>query len=78
MGYGKTDFKSQVPTARGQAKGSYQMTFPEFIQWAFLGIISAGITAGVILLWDLNTKIAVIIEKVTSHERRIVKLEEKP
>ena len=48
--------------------------FSNFVEWAFLGLISCG----VYILWymkktlaDLNTHVVVIIEKVSRHEKEI-------
>lgn len=56
------------------------MDFNAFKEWAFLGMLSGG----VIILWqmknemsELNTKIALIIQRTDNHEKRIEKLEEK-
>lgn len=49
------------------------MNFNQFIEWGFLGIISACGPAIVYLLYDLNNKIAVIIEKVAWHEKWLEK-----
>jgi hypothetical protein len=59
------------------------MEFSQFIEWCFLGILSASSVYGVKVLaslnnsiQDLNVKIAVVIEKVSSHEKRLDKHEE--
>jgi hypothetical protein len=56
------------------------MDFAAFKDWAFLGVL----TGGVYILWqiktsvdELNVKIAVVINRTDSHEKRIEKLEEK-
>ena len=49
------------------------ITFERFIEWAFLGILGACAPAIVILLWGLNNKIAIIIEKVAWHEKWLEK-----
>lgn len=55
------------------------MDFAAFKDWALLGLM----TCGVYILWDLkgsidklNVKIAVVIERMNNHEKRIDKLEE--
>jgi hypothetical protein len=55
------------------------MDFNQFREWAFLTVI----TGGVGIMWglkksveELNIKIAVIIEKIDTHEKRISRLEE--
>lgn len=61
------------------------MAFPEFMQWAFLGLV----TGGVYVLWqmkesvsDLNSKIEVLIvrhekaeQTIEDHEDRLRKIE---
>jgi hypothetical protein len=56
------------------------MDFNQFRDWAFLTVI----TGGVGIMWglkksveELNIKIAVIIEKIDTHEKRITHLEGK-
>lgn len=56
------------------------MTFDQFIQWAFLGLLSGS----VYILWqlkesvaELNTKIAVVIQRLDSHDQRIKFLEDR-
>jgi hypothetical protein len=56
------------------------MEFNAFKEWVFLGVI----TSGTYILWQLkqsvehlNCKIAVIIEKIDTHDKRITKLEDK-
>lgn len=58
------------------------MEFTKFIDWAFLGLISGGMVFLISFLKGLgdgisllNTQIAVIIERVEHHERRIGLLE---
>lgn len=50
------------------------MQFSQFMEWAFLGLL----TCGIYILWDmkrtisdLNMHVVVIIEKVSRHEREI-------
>ena len=45
--------------------------FHEFVYWAFLAIISSAAVFGAKSLHELNVNIAVIIEKVATHERQI-------
>ena len=54
------------------------MEFSNFVQWAFYGIIGACAVNAVTILtsmknsiYELNTKIAVIIEKTSTHEKRL-------
>lgn len=56
------------------------MDFNAFKDWAFLGVLSSG----VYILWgikssvdELNIKIAVVVSRIDTHEKRIEKLEEK-
>ena len=49
------------------------MNFSQFVEWGFLGILSACGPAIVLLLWGLNNKIAIIIEKVAWHEKWLEK-----
>lgn len=58
--------------------------FTDFVQWCFYGLISGcaiyltSILSGLKLSVDeLNIKMATIIEKTSSHEKRIEKLEDK-
>lgn len=58
--------------------------FTDFVQWSFYGLISGcaiyltSILSGLKLSVDeLNIKMATIIEKTSSHEKRIEKLEDK-
>ena len=60
------------------------MDFTKFVEWAFYGIIGGcsvylvTIISGIKDSIDkLNINMAVIIEKTSSHEKRIEKLEEK-
>ena len=57
---------------------------PDLIDWLVKGILSGSIVYGVSILGkiylsiqELNVRIAVVIEKVTNHEKRIEKLESK-
>lgn len=56
------------------------MDFSEFQNWAFLGLLSSAV---IILGWmgqlmmSMNIKLAVILEKISYHETRISKLEQK-
>lgn len=45
------------------------MEFKSFIEWSFLGIIGLSAPAIVALMWKMNDKLAVIIEKVAWHEK---------
>jgi hypothetical protein len=56
------------------------MQFQNFVEWAFLGVVSGG----VYVLWrihdslnELNVKVAVVISQMESHERRISDLEDR-
>jgi hypothetical protein len=56
------------------------MDFPGFIQWAFLGLITAGV--GILYqmkasMNDLNTKLAVFVERLSHHETRLEKLDKR-
>ncbi len=60
------------------------MDFAKFVEWTFYGIIGGcsvylvSIISGIKESIDkLNINMAVIIEKTSSHEKRIEKLEEK-
>ena len=57
---------------------------PDLFDWIIKGIISGSLVFGVSILGkiyltmqELNVKLAVVIEKVTNHEKRIEKLESK-
>jgi len=57
------------------------MTFSSFMEWAFLGMLAGGVT----ILWqmknsmqEMNVKLAVILERIDGHEKRLTRLEEKP
>jgi hypothetical protein len=52
------------------------MHFDQFIEWAFLGSLSVCAPAIVTILWSLNTKIAIVIEKVSGHESRLDRLDD--
>lgn len=52
------------------------MEFAKFVEWAFYGVVGGCSIMGVRVLSELNIKIAVIIEKVSSHEKRLDKHEE--
>ena len=54
------------------------------MDWAFKAITSGALTGAVYILWglknsveQLNIKVAVIIERVEHHEKRLDRLEEK-
>jgi hypothetical protein len=58
--------------------------FPHFMQWAFEGIIAGGIIYGVGILGglkksieELNIKMALVIERMTHHEKAIDKHDER-
>lgn len=52
------------------------MEFAKFVEWAFYGIVGGCAVVGVRTLSELNVKIAVIIEKMSSHEKRLDKHDE--
>lgn len=52
-------------------------TFQDFIYWGFLAMISGSVLYAANSLNALNIKIAVIIERIATHEHRIQKLEQK-
>jgi len=56
------------------------MEFAKFVEWVFYGLIGGCAVYGVAILskmnesiQDLNVKIAVVIEKTGSHEKRLDK-----
>lgn len=49
--------------------------FHEFAYWGFQGLITISALWIAKSVSDLNVKIAVVIEKLDSHEKRIEKLE---
>lgn len=58
------------------------MDFTAFIQWAFLGLITACFVGGVKVLVDikkgvddLNVQMAKLLEKTTNHERELSRLD---
>lgn len=60
------------------------MKYPDLIDWAFKGIISGGVVFGVTAasgmrqsMDDLNSKLAVIIEKTARNERDLDKHEDR-
>lgn len=52
------------------------MEFAKFVEWAFYGIIGGCAVVGVKSLLDLNVNIAVIIERIANHDKRLDKAEE--
>ena len=52
------------------------MEFAKFVEWAFYGIVGGCSVVGVRTLSELNVKIAVIIERMSNHEKRLDKHEE--
>lgn len=52
------------------------MEFAKFVEWAFYGIMGGCAVTGVKSLLDLNVNIAVIIERISNHDKRIDKAEE--
>jgi hypothetical protein len=55
------------------------LDFSAFKDWAFLGLLSCGIVilnSMRISVNALNVKIAVVIEKLNNHEKRLDRLEE--
>jgi hypothetical protein len=56
------------------------MDFVEFKDWMTLGLLSGGVYVLYSLkasVEELNTRVAVIIEKISHHERRIEHLEDR-
>lgn len=51
--------------------------FQEFIYWCFQGLITLAALWIAKSVSELNVKIAVVIEKLDAHEKRIEKLEER-
>ena len=54
------------------------MEFSAFIQWAFLGVITGGV--GILYqmkgsMNELNTKLAVFVERLEHHQEKLDKLE---
>lgn len=59
------------------------MDFAQFVEWVFYGLISGCFVYGVSILKNLNKsietlniQIAVIIEKISNHEKRLDKHDE--
>jgi len=57
------------------------MTLSGLMEWAFLGMLAGGVS----ILWqmknsmqEMNVKLAVILERIDGHEKRLTRLEEKP
>lgn len=60
------------------------MDFADFINWAFMGILSGGLVFLIAILnevkvsiQNLNERMAVLIEKTVWHEKALEKLEER-
>ena len=60
------------------------MSFAYFVDWAFLAIVSGCFVFGTKILFDLkenigslNQKIAIILERITHHEKEIEKHDER-
>lgn len=58
--------------------------WPQFLDWAFQGIVAGAIVIGVSVLRelrdsvsDLNENVAVVIEKTAQHERQLEKHDER-
>ena len=54
------------------------MNFAEFKDWAFLGLLGGGVTILYMLkasVDQLNIQIAIVIERMNNHEKRIDRLE---
>jgi hypothetical protein len=54
--------------------------FIQFVNWVFYGVMGGGVFLGIKILSkmsdsiaDLNTKVALVIEKTSSHEEQIAK-----
>lgn len=52
------------------------MDFQHFVEWSFYGIMGTCAVAIARSIMDLNVKIAVVIEQLAGHEKRIERLEE--
>lgn len=52
------------------------MNFSQFVEWAFYGVVGTCAVFGTKSVMDLNINIAVLIERIANHDRRISALEE--
>ena len=52
------------------------MNFAQFVEWAFYGIVGTCTIFGTKSIMDLNINIAVLIERISNHDKRISALED--